>query len=301
MNPDPIPVKGSDGKVHVSYELAVLNTAPRDATITLVETLADGADGKVVATIDRDEVVARSVIVGDYKLPPIPAATLPAGRTMLLVIDDAYAERSDVPAKFVNRLASTRAIAARRRGAVRHRLVQGGPRCQAYVRRRRWARHVPWRPHSQRELPGLRSAAACRGGWNGGYRCERRRRWSASGDSRRIDGRRARRDHVVIDIGDGRYAFYAHIKGGSVKVKPGDKVTKGQEIARLGNTGSATEAHLHFQVMAGTQPLTAMNQPSQFEKFTLQGTAESDGFVPATDAGPRTDELLLIRSVISFP
>ncbi|WP_169584403.1 peptidoglycan DD-metalloendopeptidase family protein [Antrihabitans stalactiti] len=106
---------------------------------------------------------------------------------------------------------------------------------------------------------------------------------------------------MVIDIGDGRYAFYAHIKGGSVKVKPGDKVTKGQEIARLGNTGSATEAHLHFQVMAGTQPLTAMNQPSQFEKFTLQGTAESDGFVPATDAGPRTDELLLIRSVISFP
>lgn len=108
-------------------------------------------------------------------------------------------------------------------------------------------------------------------------------------------------NRVVIDIGDGRYAFYAHIEQGSVKFKPGDKVTKGQEIARLGNTGSTTEAHLHCHVTAGPQPLTAMNLPFEIEKFDLQGTAGPDGFVPAPDAGPRTDELPLISSVISFP
>ena len=42
ISPDPIPVTGTDGKVHVAYELSVLNSGPRPATITKIETLADG-------------------------------------------------------------------------------------------------------------------------------------------------------------------------------------------------------------------------------------------------------------------
>jgi murein DD-endopeptidase MepM/ murein hydrolase activator NlpD len=86
-----------------------------------------------------------------------------------------------------------------------------------------------------------------------------------------------------------------------VAVKVGDRVTKGQEVGRLGNSGSTTAPHLHFHVMSSTQPLTATNLPFEIEAFDLQGTAEESGFVPAPDAGPRTDELPLIESVVRFP
>ena len=37
-------------------------------------------------------------------------------------------------------------------------------------------------------------------------------------------------NHIVLDLGGGRYAFYAHLQPGSLKVKVGDRVTRGQVI-----------------------------------------------------------------------
>lgn len=51
VGPDPIPVRGTDGRYHVAYELAVLNAAPRTATLTKVETLADGAARRVLNAV----------------------------------------------------------------------------------------------------------------------------------------------------------------------------------------------------------------------------------------------------------
>ena len=56
-------------------------------------------------------------------------------------------------------------------------------------------------------------------------------------------------NHVIVDIGGGRYAFYAYLKPGSVEVKEGDHVGSGQVLARLGNSGNTTFPHLHFHVM----------------------------------------------------
>ena len=39
-------------------------------------------------------------------------------------------------------------------------------------------------------------------------------------------------NYVIVDIGGGVYAFYAHLKPGSVAVKVGDKLKRGQVIAR---------------------------------------------------------------------
>lgn len=61
-------------------------------------------------------------------------------------------------------------------------------------------------------------------------------------------------NHVVQDIGGGNYAFYAHLKTGTVKVKPGDPLTTGQVIANLGNTGNTDAPHLHFHVMSTPIP-----------------------------------------------
>lgn len=60
---------------------------------------------------------------------------------------------------------------------------------------------------------------------------------------------------VVIDIGGGQYASYAHLQPGSVLVKTGDLVKRGQPIAKVGNSGDSRAPHLHFQVSTNAQHL----------------------------------------------
>lgn len=55
-------------------------------------------------------------------------------------------------------------------------------------------------------------------------------------------------NNLVIDIGHGRYLMLAHLQPGSISVGVGDTVRTGQVIARVGNSGSTTEPHLHLQV-----------------------------------------------------
>ena len=47
---------------------------------------------------------------------------------------------------------------------------------------------------------------------------------------------------------DGSMALYAHLQEGQVFVRPGEKVSLGQVIARSGSTGYSSGPHLHFAV-----------------------------------------------------
>ena len=66
---------------------------------------------------------------------------------------------------------------------------------------------------------------------------------------------------VGIDIGGGTYALYAHVQPGSLRVKVGDRVKRGQVIALLGNSGNSTEPHVHFQIADGPSFLAAEGLP----------------------------------------
>lgn len=81
-------------------------------------------------------------------------------------------------------------------------------------------------------------------------------------------------NHVIMDIGNGLYAFYAHMQPGSVGVKVGDKVTRGQVLGLLGNTGNSTEPHLHFQICSANSDLGSEGLPYAFAWFELQGRGQ---------------------------
>lgn len=67
---------------------------------------------------------------------------------------------------------------------------------------------------------------------------------------------------------DGTYAIYAHLNTNSIRVRPGDRVRRGQYIADSGNTGFSSGPHLHFVVVrnAGMRiesvPVTFLGQNS---------------------------------------
>jgi hypothetical protein len=82
-------------------------------------------------------------------------------------------------------------------------------------------------------------------------------------------------NHIVQDIGDGNYAFYAHLKTGSVKVKEGDRLSSGQVIGSLGNTGNSDAPHLHFHVMSTPDPLRSNGLPFVFSSFRLDSRIAS--------------------------
>jgi Peptidase family M23 len=92
-------------------------------------------------------------------------------------------------------------------------------------------------------------------------------------------------NHVVQDIGDGNFAFYAHLKTGSVTVKEGDELKSGQSIAALGNTGNTDAPHLHFHLMDGPDPLAANGLPFAIKSFRLDERMLSQSALDALFTG----------------
>ena len=83
-------------------------------------------------------------------------------------------------------------------------------------------------------------------------------------------------NHVIMEVGNGLFAFYAHMQPGSLRVKVGDKVTRGQVLGLLGNTGNSSEPHLHFQICSANSELGSEGLPYAFASFEVQGKAGED-------------------------
>lgn len=79
-------------------------------------------------------------------------------------------------------------------------------------------------------------------------------------------------NYVALNIGGGRFAFYEHLKPG-LPVKLGQRVRRGQVIARLGMTGQTTGPHLHFHLADAPSPLDAEGMP-----YVLSNAVPVGGF-----------------------
>jgi hypothetical protein len=92
-------------------------------------------------------------------------------------------------------------------------------------------------------------------------------------------------NHVVQDIGNGFFAFYAHLQKGSVTVQPGERVKRGQVLGKLGNSGNTSAPHLHFHIMDGPSVLGSNGLPYVIDGFELAGQIPAEQFAAAdTDA-----------------
>jgi hypothetical protein len=120
-------------------------------------------------------------------------------------------------------------------------------------------------------------------------------------------------NHVILDLGAGRYAMYAHIAPGSVTVHVGDHVRSGQKLGLLGNSGNTTGPHLHFQISDRPSTLDTTSLPFVFDNMELEGRTslnldDIDSYsikgaalpMESQDAKHLTRAMPLSRDVITF-
>lgn len=116
---------------------------------------------------------------------------------------------------------------------------------------------------------------------------------------------------VTQDLGGGRFALYAHLQPGSVRVKPGQVVQRGQVLGLVGNSGNSTGPHLHFHVMdgpGGPSQLAANGLPYVFDRFELEGhvtglesTPPDPIRLPPDPPRRRTGQYPLTGDIIAVP
>jgi hypothetical protein len=342
----PQPVKGSDGKYHLVYELVLTNTSPGTATVESVETI-DSKSGEVVGTLAGAEVAARTTLLNGSL---DPAQKIGSAQVAVLYLDAAFEDRRSVPKEIEHRVKTgfdlppgalfpeaTTDVGALTGVSTKKPVVIGPPMrgenwvaangcCTVSTHRGAvgvfdqrllaaeryaidWIRtddegHVvlPSESTNLKDYPEYdRPILSVKGGKvvkavdrypdlkpgvrNPDYTLE-----DAPGN------------HVIVDIGGGRYAIYAHLKPGSVTVQEGDHVGRGQVLGRLGNSGNTGAPHLHFHVMDAPTPLGAdHNLPYVIDSFRYQGYFEDDGTPHLMKhAQRREDELPLTQSVVDF-
>lgn len=80
----------------------------------------------------------------------------------------------------------------------------------------------------------------------------------------------APRNTVIIKHAEGEYSLFAHFKQNSIRVRVGDKVTRGQTIGLCGNSGNSSEAHLHYQFQDTPFFSDEASMKTFFEKLTVK-------------------------------
>ena len=343
----PQPVKGSDGKYHLVYELVLTNTSPGTATVESVKTI-DPKSGEVVDTLAGAEVPARTTLL-DGSLDP--AEKIGSAQVAILYLDATFEDLRDVPKEVEHRVTTsfdlppgvlfpkkTTDVGARTEVSNEKPVVIGPPMrgknwvvtngcCTVSTHRgsvgaidqkllatERYA--IDWiradneghillpsdTPTKLTNYPAYDEPILSVKGGKVVTAVDRYPDLKPGVRNPDYTLKDAPGNHVIVDIGGGRYAIYAHLKPGSIEVEEGERVRRGQQIARLGNSGNTSAPHLHFHVMDAPTPLGAdHNLPYVFDSFRYQGFI-GDDLTPHLLKNPqqREDELPLNQSLVDF-
>lgn len=109
---------------------------------------------------------------------------------------------------------------------------------------------------------------------------------------------------VLLDIGDDRYAYYAHLQQGSIRVSAGQTVEAGQVLGVIGNSGNTGSPHLHFHMtLGGGEPWGGEGIPFVIDRFDLVGmpTGIPGTFLEWFAPRPREREMVLPNHLVNFP
>jgi hypothetical protein len=320
----PVPFTGSDGRVHLVYELWATNFSSGDATLEKVEVLGDGV---VLQTLDSGAIAGRLQAAGRRE----SSGTMAKSSQALLFLHVVLGPGAAVP-KELSHLVAARVSAAppgreeitETGGAVevdRRKVVVIGPplRGESYVSAdsccdatrhtraalpvngRVWVTQrfaVDWeqldaqgrifsgpsedlKSYTIFGQPVLAVADAVVNSTRDGLPEEVPGKYPVGISIQDADG-----NSVVLDLGGGNYALYAHLQPGSIRVKRGDRVKRGQVIGQVGNTGNSVVPHLHFHVMDGPLPLASNGLPYEIDEFEVTGkTPGTEAFDEAEGKG----------------
>lgn len=122
-------------------------------------------------------------------------------------------------------------------------------------------------------------------------------------------------NNVILRVAPGVFLLNAHMQPGSVRVRVGQRVRRGDVLGLIGSSGNSTTPHLHFQVLTKPTFFPADSTPFVFERFGLVGQItrriwDDDlglqptpvlPYAPARNPGPRRNEMPLDRNVIVLP
>lgn len=343
----------SRGRVHIAYELSLINGFPVPVTLTSVE-VRDVNRRRTIERLSGGPLLAATSLMAS---PTEPTTVVPGSSTAVVWFDVVLPRGSALPRRIAHRVTVSTPPGLPVPGQIS---VRGAPARvdqRAPVRLRPPLRGPGWvavgsccdGPHRRALQPvngGLHLGQRFAIDWNG---MDAQDRWVVGNPDvntswvfygrpvqavaagrviaavdrfpnqvpnhpRPVTLREADGNHVILALGQGRYAFYAHLLPGSVRVRPGQRVRAGQLIGRLGNSGSSTGPHLHFHVMDRPSPLASDGLPFVFKRFRLVGripplddaleaTINAGGPTPIdrAEAGPRRGELPLGRDVVTFP
>jgi murein DD-endopeptidase MepM/ murein hydrolase activator NlpD len=81
-------------------------------------------------------------------------------------------------------------------------------------------------------------------------------------------------NYAIIDHGNGEFSLFAHMRQGSVKVHPGQRVARGEQVGAMGMSGDAFLVHLHYQLQSDAgfgEGLPAVFEGVRFATGTADG------------------------------
>jgi len=330
----PVPFMGSDGQVHLVYELWMTNFSSGDIAVEKVEVLGNGA---VLETLDTAAVASRLQPAGLRE----SAGTLAKSTQAMLFLNIALAPGAAIPSELSHRIAmrasaappdrqefseSGGTVAVDRRSVVTigpplrgARYISADSCCDATrhtraalpINGRVWVAQryaVDWEqlhengriyagPREKLESyaifgqPALAVADAVVESVTDGFDEQTPGKYPTNISPAEADG-----NSVILNLGDHRYALYAHLQPRTITVQPGARVKAGQVLGLVGDTGNSIVPHLHFQVTDGPSSLSSNGLPYEISDFQITGKtpgtaafddAESNGTpLPVTPVSP---------------